>query len=276
MISNGGTSTLGLYDFKKQLDNFGVLNYFQTGVSYLPNARVMLTNGDIVQNGTNGTLANDPNTNMTGWKKYNYITTVESIAQLRLLNNAKEGDLIYVKGFYSPTNFSLAQPYEGGGLFLWSGSSTITPVQGIIEQATSVTTGRFLRQFDDNVVNVLFCGAKRDGVAETHNELKIALQFAINNNMPCYAPSGTYLIGNRIDPTFANGKSSYFYGDGSSLTVFKERDGLTSQLGRFNMTFYFLCPDNATVETMSIKGMRVNKNGVTSPASSSTDYCIVS
>lgn len=71
MISNGGTSTLGLYDFKRQLDNFGGVNYFQTGTSYLPNARVMLTNGDIVKNNTSGNLTNDPNTNMTGWVNVN-------------------------------------------------------------------------------------------------------------------------------------------------------------------------------------------------------------
>lgn len=249
----------------------GIANRYDPSLVYNSGERIVLTNGDIVKSTINGNI-NDPNVDMTGWKKTNVISVVETIAQLRLLNNAKEGDLIYVKGFHTPTNFALAQPYEGGGLFLWAGGSTVTPVQGIIEQATGVTNGRFLRQFNDNVVNVLFCGAKREGVTETHSELKIALQFSINNNMPCYAPSGTYLLGNRVDPTLTSGKSIYFYGDGSGLTIFKDRDGLTLELGRFNMSFYFLCPDNATVETMSIKGMRVNKNGVTSPASSPTDY----
>lgn len=67
MISNGGTATLGLYDFKKQLDSFGGVAYFQAGTSYLPNARVMLANGDIVKNNTNGNLTNNPNSDMTGW-----------------------------------------------------------------------------------------------------------------------------------------------------------------------------------------------------------------
>ena len=73
MISNGGTSTLGLYDFKKQLDNFGGVNYFQTWVNYLPNARVMLMNGDIVKNGTSGNLTNNPNSDMTGWVITDYL-----------------------------------------------------------------------------------------------------------------------------------------------------------------------------------------------------------
>lgn len=68
MISNGGTATLGLYDFKRQVDNFGGVNYW-TSISggYLPNARVMLSNGDIVKNNTSGNLTNNPNTDMTGW-----------------------------------------------------------------------------------------------------------------------------------------------------------------------------------------------------------------
>lgn len=68
MISNGGTATLGLYDFKRQVDSFGGVDYFRviTG-GYLPNSRVMLDNGDIVQNKTYGNLTNNPNVNMTGW-----------------------------------------------------------------------------------------------------------------------------------------------------------------------------------------------------------------
>lgn len=70
MISNSGTSTLGLYDFKRQIDAFGGVDYFRPTLAggYLPNARVMLNNGEIVQNSTSGNLTNDPNTNMTGWK----------------------------------------------------------------------------------------------------------------------------------------------------------------------------------------------------------------
>lgn len=78
MISNGGTATLGLYDFKKQLDAFGGVDYFRSTLvgGYTPNARVMLTNGEIVQNSTNGNLTNDPNVEMTGWVKENSASQV--------------------------------------------------------------------------------------------------------------------------------------------------------------------------------------------------------
>ena len=72
MIQNGGTPNIGLYDFKHQIDSFGGVDYFQPlGGGYLPNSRVMLNNGDIVQNATSGNLTNDPNTDMTGWIKEN-------------------------------------------------------------------------------------------------------------------------------------------------------------------------------------------------------------
>ena len=69
MISNSGTTSLGLYDFKRQIDAFGGVDYFRPSLAggYLPNARVMLNNGEIVQNSTNGNLTNDPNTDMAGW-----------------------------------------------------------------------------------------------------------------------------------------------------------------------------------------------------------------
>jgi len=72
MISNGGTSTLGLYDFKRQMDSFGGVDYFRSTLAggYLPNARVMLANGDIVKSTVDGNT-NDPNVDMTGWVKTN-------------------------------------------------------------------------------------------------------------------------------------------------------------------------------------------------------------
>ncbi len=70
MISNSGTSTLGLYDFKRQIDAFGGVDYFRPSLvgGYLKNARLMLTNGDIVKSTVDGNT-NDPNVDMTGWVK---------------------------------------------------------------------------------------------------------------------------------------------------------------------------------------------------------------
>lgn len=71
MIVSGGTTTLGVYDFKAGLDEFGKTNYWVSKVSGYPiNQRVMLDNGDIVKNTVSGNTVN-PNTDMTGWVKTN-------------------------------------------------------------------------------------------------------------------------------------------------------------------------------------------------------------
>lgn len=71
MIASGGTATLGLYDFKAGLDEFGKINYWTSQPSGYPiNKRVMLTDGTVVQSTTNNNT-NDPNTNLTGWVKTN-------------------------------------------------------------------------------------------------------------------------------------------------------------------------------------------------------------
>lgn len=75
MIAQGGTQFLGLYDFKRQLDAFGGVDYFRESLAggYLPNARVMLGTGEIVQNVSGVNRTNDPNVDMTGWKNKNEV-----------------------------------------------------------------------------------------------------------------------------------------------------------------------------------------------------------
>lgn len=69
MITSGGTPTLGLYDFKIGIEQFGQTGYWvQKANGYPINKRIMLTNGDIVKNTIDGN-ANDPNVDMTGWEK---------------------------------------------------------------------------------------------------------------------------------------------------------------------------------------------------------------
>lgn len=67
MISTGGTSTLGLYDFKSKLDDFGRVDYWKVKPSgYQLYERAILTNGDEVKS-TIANNTNNPNVNMIGW-----------------------------------------------------------------------------------------------------------------------------------------------------------------------------------------------------------------
>lgn len=91
MISNSGTSTLGLYDLKRQIDAFGGVDYFRQNLAggYLKNARVMLANGDIVKSTINGNV-NDPNVDMTGWVKTNSTSQIfdsSGLSQQEINNN---------------------------------------------------------------------------------------------------------------------------------------------------------------------------------------------
>ena len=67
MITSGGTTTLGLYDFKIGIEQFGQTGYWvQKANGYPINKRIMLANGDIVKSTISGNM-NDPNVDMTGW-----------------------------------------------------------------------------------------------------------------------------------------------------------------------------------------------------------------
>ena len=66
-ILSGGTTTLGVYDFKAGLNEFGKTDYWSAVSGGHPlNKRVMLSSGVIVQS-TIPANTNNPNTNMTGW-----------------------------------------------------------------------------------------------------------------------------------------------------------------------------------------------------------------
>jgi len=139
MISNGGTATLGLYDFKKQLDSFGGVAYFQAGTSYLPNARVMLTNGDIVKNNTNGNLTNDPNSDMTGWVKTN--SSNQLIFQLAtgtpiqtVYDKLKEQVSVKDFGAIGDGTVHTIQEWVDAGKF-----SNLTAIQVVYPHATSLS-----------------------------------------------------------------------------------------------------------------------------------------
>lgn len=167
MITSGGTTTLGLYDFKRQVDSFGGVNYFQSGTSYLPNARVMLANGEIVQNSTNGNLTNDPNVNMTGWVNSNSASKIfdasgknqqeiNTFLKKRIVKSKQElidgidgisnGDIVLL------TSLALGE-YSGGGEFKYDSSLAA------VNDGYMVING-FKRVFNDGMVQLEWFGGK--------------------------------------------------------------------------------------------------------------------
>ena len=82
--------------------------------SYKLYERVQLENGDIVKSTVPNNTAN-PNIDMTGWRFDG--NTVESIADLIAIQNPKGAQVVYVESYHKATNFTLNDPFKGGGNF---------------------------------------------------------------------------------------------------------------------------------------------------------------
>ena len=114
------------------------------------------------------------------------VTTVESVADLDNLG-IWNGRTVYVKGYYKPTNFALAQPYKGGGVRTYV-SSRSNENDGVI-----CINGWVLNV--DTEINLYQGGVVGDGVTDD----VIAFQNVINSANKIQAkivgnPSDTYLF----------------------------------------------------------------------------------
>ena len=251
MISNSGTSTLGLYDLKRQIDAFGGVDYFRPNLAggYLKNARVMLANGDIVKS-TIASNVNNPNENMTGWVKTNDASQVfdESGLSQQVINNknntishvalmldsvVSDGKIFNVLSRDEP-NFALLKPYLGGGLFKWDASSSETPNDGTVFAHNTVTNGRFLRIIDSDVHVSWFAGHGWTGQDKTTriqqaidfaNRLENALALCVDGK---YTITSSLMIDRLTDNTkgafviYASGNKDGFKID-TTITMFSSR-----------------------------------------------------
>ncbi|MEG2273435.1 MAG: hypothetical protein RSC05_14290 [Acinetobacter sp.] len=114
MISNSGTSTLGLYDFKIGIEQFGQTGYWvQKANGYPINKRIMLANGDIVKN-TVPNNTNDPNVDMTWWV-LDSSKSVSNPSDLATLQNPKNKQRVYVESLQKTFIYdvNLAIPENG-------------------------------------------------------------------------------------------------------------------------------------------------------------------
>ena len=143
MISNSGTSTLGLYDLKRRIDAFGGVDYFRPNLAggYLKKARVMLANGDIVKSTVDGNT-NDPNVNMTGWidpitekiKQYNF--PIISVRDYGVKGDGSSGDQNKISKAYEYLN-----SIGGGTLYFPDGTYLIEDVNYVDEMPTAGVVG---------------------------------------------------------------------------------------------------------------------------------------
>jgi hypothetical protein len=146
--------------------------------------------------------------------------------------------------------------------------SYIPDVTGGVETTVSAKLGESVSildfMSDTNRADVL----DRTELYDHSVEIQAACDYAIANGVALYAPSGTYNYGgaNRLGPTLiTDGSSLHIYGDGMGATIFKEMDGTTTDIGRFNRMWFISVPDNTTMNTLRMEHMTLHKNGSTSP-----------
>lgn len=96
-------------------------------------------------------------------------TRVETIADLP--TNALDGDVVYVKGYYKPTNLALAQPYIGGGTRVYVAS------RKSVNDGFLCINGWVL-QVEGNTVTCSQAGAKNDVSFDSSDAIQRALLYS--------------------------------------------------------------------------------------------------
>lgn len=181
--------------FLTQGGGYGFDAAYATSIGGYPlNARLRLTNGDIVKSTIDGN-ANDPNVDMTGWVEENSASQIfdESGLSQQEINNknntishvalmldsvVSDGKIFNVLSRDEP-DFALVKPYSGGGLFKWDASSSETPNGGTVFAHNTVSGGRFLRIINDDVRVSWFAGHGWTGQDKTYR-IQQAIDFANN------------------------------------------------------------------------------------------------
>ena len=81
------------------------------------------------------------------------VRSVNTIADLMSLQNPKNDQVVSVKGYYAPTNFALAQPFKGGGVFYYAASlSTVNNGVTMFNGWVRVLSNSTLSTYDAGLV----------------------------------------------------------------------------------------------------------------------------
>lgn len=126
------------------------------------NRRIFLLNGAIATAAAAGAGANGWTAFLidaeSGLNQHQINNGLNTIAELTALTNPVHGQRVHVKGYYTATNFALAQPYMGGGDFVYDSEK-------INESDDVINFNGWIRQNID-VITPYMAGAKSDGIAD--------------------------------------------------------------------------------------------------------------
>ena len=194
LVNNSISTALTPVNSSLELAKRGIANRYDSSLAYNSGERVVLTNGDIVKSTIDGNT-NNPNSDMAGWLNIGNTGEVESIADLMSLQNPKDGDVVYVKGYYTPTNFALTQPYKGGGTRIYV-ESRKTENDGFL------CINGWVLQIANNTVTPEQAGAKCDGVTDD----SAAINKAVNSRYDVALSAGTYATSKPVRKCKRGGK----------------------------------------------------------------------
>lgn len=227
----------------------GALDWKQADTPYNVGYRVALNNGDIVRSTVPNNIVN-PNVDMTGWVNANNGIDVNTIADLLAINSPQDGMRVFVKGYHAPTLFVEANPYKGGGTFVWDATSTATPNNGTVFAVNGIATGRWIRQLaGSELITPQMFGARADGVTDDYD----AIMAAINS-----FKSGDVWSGRSGQTVFfPNGR--YYLRDTIQLKTAVKLLGDQSAMGGVQAKVTLLFPNNKD----GIVVNRYNTNGAT-------------
>lgn len=123
------------------------------------------------------------------------VRSVNTIADLMSLQSPKDGDVVHVRGYYTPTNLALAQPYKGGGQRIYV-ESRKTENDGFL------CINGWVLQIINNTVTPEQAGAKCDGVTDD----SAAINKAVNSQYDVALSTGIYAISKPIRKFKRGGK----------------------------------------------------------------------
>ena len=158
--------------------------WYAKPLGYELNARVMLTNGDIVKS-TIPNNTNDPNVDMTEWVKINSASQIidvsgksqqdvnngiDSIDSLLSIVSPTDGTRLKLKSYHAP-NYALANPYNGGSDVVYVAS------MASVNDGVMCFNG-WVRLVSD--LKPEYAGAKGDGISDDRIAFQKCLDYASN------------------------------------------------------------------------------------------------
>lgn len=150
---------------------------------------------------------------VVGMKTY----VVDTIAEMTALEIEETNASVLVKGYYTAGD-------GGGGMFYWEKNSRAIENGGTAFRNDAGTSGRFVRLYDLETINVKWFGAKGDGQNDDAQAFIEALKILPNLGGTVIVPNGTYNISKTItvgDGNFGSQSSNrngiHIVGDGNAV-----------------------------------------------------------